>query len=175
MFTGVLLISNSAGKRRHDTSRRVTLLTRSRYDHLSLVASLSSDPAFHWCLAPGCNSGQLHATDNPILACGACSYRQCVRHKTAWHEGETCEEYDDRVSGRRAAAEEEASNAKITETTKACPNCNTRIEKNQGCDHMTCKICKYQFCWACRCDWVKAASDAKYHESFCKYYRPYGD
>jgi hypothetical protein len=30
--------------------------------------------------------------------------------------------------------------------TKACPKCHQRIEKNQGCDHMTCR-CGYEFYW----------------------------
>ena len=27
--------------------------------------------------------------------------------------------------------------------------CKTRIEKNLSCNHMTCFLCKYEFCWAC--------------------------
>merc|ERR1719215_1986294 len=29
---------------------------------------------------------------------------------------------------------------------KKCPKCNEYIEKNGGCDHMTCR-CKHQFWW----------------------------
>jgi uncharacterized protein YacL len=27
--------------------------------------------------------------------------------------------------------------------------CKTKVEKNEGCNHMTCIICKYEFCWFC--------------------------
>jgi hypothetical protein len=32
---------------------------------------------------------------------------------------------------------------------KSCPNCFTKIIKNGGCNHMTCTICKYEWCWIC--------------------------
>ena len=34
-------------------------------------------------------------------------------------------------------------------SVEPCPNCNVYIEKNSGCDKMTCQKCKYEFCWAC--------------------------
>lgn len=30
---------------------------------------------------------------------------------------------------------------------KACPNCKVNIEKNGGCDHMTCRQCRHEFSW----------------------------
>jgi len=37
--------------------------------------------------------------------------------------------------------------------TKECAKCASTIEKNGGCNHMTCKKCKYEFCWVCLADW----------------------
>jgi len=37
----------------------------------------------------------------------------------------------------------------ILANTRKCPACNARIEKNQGCNHMTCRMCKHDFCWIC--------------------------
>ncbi|OMJ74328.1 hypothetical protein SteCoe_26777 [Stentor coeruleus] len=32
---------------------------------------------------------------------------------------------------------------------KYCPKCDSPIEKNGGCFHMTCQHCTYEFCWDC--------------------------
>ena len=31
---------------------------------------------------------------------------------------------------------------------KSCPNCTIGIEKDGGCDHMTCAACRYEFYWS---------------------------
>ena len=41
----------------------------------------------------------------------------------------------------------------ILENTKKCPKCNTRIEKNQGCNKVSCKQCGHHFCWICQGPW----------------------
>ena len=44
---------------------------------------------------------------------------------------------------------EEETKKWLEENTKRCPNCGANINKNGGCNHMTCKNCGYEFCWLC--------------------------
>lgn len=43
----------------------------------------------------------------------------------------------------------------IMANTKQCPQCQKPIEKNQGCNHMTCKMCRHEFCWLCMGKWTE--------------------
>ena len=46
-------------------------------------------------------------------------------------------------------AEKEFLKWKKKRRVKRCPKCNIYTEKNEGCNHMTCVSCKYQWCWLC--------------------------
>lgn len=41
----------------------------------------------------------------------------------------------------------------IAANTQECTKCHSTIEKNGGCNHMTCKKCKQEFCWICMGEW----------------------
>lgn len=61
-------------------------------------------------------------------------------------------------AARRAAnepTEEERANEEWRRrNTAPCPRCNRNIEKNQGCNHMTCPApCNNNFCWICLGNW----------------------
>lgn len=43
--------------------------------------------------------------------------------------------------------------------THACPKCFASIEKNGGCNHMTCPTCNYEFCWICLKEWEIHGTD----------------
>ncbi|GAX11563.1 hypothetical protein FisN_22Lh256 [Fistulifera solaris] len=37
--------------------------------------------------------------------------------------------------------------------TRPCPKCQAPIQKSDGCNHMTCRGCRYEYCWICSGDW----------------------
>jgi hypothetical protein len=125
-----------------------------RYDKLATRAALSAIPNFRWCISPdGCDGGHIHEPPpgrgpRTLFECSDCGYKHCTAHQTEWHEGETCEQYTKRTS-RNIAAEEQASSKEVERISKACPGCDSKIEKIDGCNHMTCAKCRYEFCWCC--------------------------
>lgn len=132
-----------------DIQRSATPSTFRTYDNLSTRAALSALTDFAWCLSPTCASGQENTSNANFMHCMACNYQQCLSHRVPWHVGETCAQYD----ARTQHGEEEAQTAKmLDDVSKTCPNpkgCGCRIQKIDGCDHMTCRRCRWEFCWRC--------------------------
>ncbi|KAF8603501.1 hypothetical protein BDV93DRAFT_508432 [Ceratobasidium sp. AG-I] len=115
-----------------------------RYETLLLRRTLQAEPNFVWCKSTACQQGQLHESGAraPIVICQACRARSCFTHQVPWHTGQTCAQYDaQRASRARETQDNLASEAYIRQHAKACPNaaCGRNIEKNDGCDHMTCR------------------------------------
>lgn len=110
------------------------------------MEALSSDPEYCSCQVPGCGSGQLmnQRTADSYMICRDCHGRTCIKHQMLWHEGLTCAEIDKRQAETRRL-EIEANDAYLAVNTKTCPNpsCLRPIEKNGGCQHMTCELPLY--------------------------------
>jgi hypothetical protein len=99
-------------------------------------------PNFRWCIGPGCTFGQEHpdsSTTQPIIICSACGFISCSQHNVPWHSGQTCEEFEKvRLAGR--SKEEKKTEKIIKSIAKRCPGCKRFINKNGGCNHMSCKL-----------------------------------
>lgn len=105
--------------------------------------SLEKMEGYAKCLGPNCDSGQIHGSghDQPIMTCPECHFKTCYTHMVPWHTDKTCAEYDEEQRECARREQEEASKRLVAETSKACPNpsCGCSIEKDGGCDHMTCQ------------------------------------
>jgi hypothetical protein len=157
-------------------------LTFQRFDNLLFRRTVESMPEFLWCSGENCGSGQIHVggTDTPIMRCNGCNHKTCAVHKVSYHDGLSCTEYDASIAKAEAEAGSEAlQQAWKDRMTKPCPNCETPIEKNEGCCHMTCANkqanCKHEFCWHCSAPWKEGMlgrRGAHYHEKTCSRYAP---
>ena len=54
----------------------------------------------------------------------------------------------------------------IAKTTKPCPKCNSSIERDGGCRHITCFICKHEFFWCCLRSF-RVEEEARLHRKLC--------
>ena len=81
-------------------------------------------------------------SDVKFLTCPTCGTEVCFNCRNTWHgENVSCK---DALQG-----DLEEWVTKNKDNVSFCPCCKTRIEKNMGCNHMTCGFCSYEFCWAC--------------------------
>lgn len=98
-------------------------------------------PNRKWCIKPDCPHyvEKNSLEDNNKVGC-ICGQEMCFACGNAWHEGMSCEE----------AVDKDYQEYEKNVIVKKCPKCLAKIEKNEGCNHITCTRCKYEFCWVCR-------------------------
>ncbi|OBA15656.1 uncharacterized protein OGAPODRAFT_88136 [Ogataea polymorpha] len=87
----------------------------------------------------------------PIVQC-ANGHRFCFACMSEDHAPATCAVVRKWI---QTCEDETETSHWITANTKDCPKCSSPIEKNGGCNHMTCGECHYQFCWICLGDWSR--------------------
>ncbi|PHH49372.1 E3 ubiquitin-protein ligase arih1 [Ceratocystis fimbriata CBS 114723] len=134
---------------------------KARYYDLMNTAHYSDDPDFMWCVNGDCQYGQIHPPNATKVQCSRCSQVMCFHHRGPWHQGQTCAQNDART--------DTATDEWLQDNTKPCPKCQTPIEKNGGCYHMTCSSCRFEFCWDCLCDWVYANFNLQRHRPSCRF------
>lgn len=57
--------------------------------------------------------------------------------------------FEEKQRQKQLLKDEEENQKWLNNNTKQCPQCKAPIYKNGGCNHMTCRNCKYEFCWIC--------------------------
>jgi len=146
-----------------------------RYDVLVLRRLLQSYDDFRWCKRAECGTGQIHASGAaaPVMTCSECRFKSCFTHDVPWHDGVTCNDFTVMLLNNV----DKATTAYFSSVTKPCPGCNKSIEKNGGCDHMTCRRpggCGHEFCWLCLAPYNEILRQGNhFHRTTCQFYAPY--
>ena len=115
---------------------------------------LMSDKNIKFCPTPDCDGyAERKSKDKKYVKCNF-GHDFCFECLNAPHGDKKCEELIDKGF-------EDWKSHKIV---KRCPKCQMWTEKNEGCNHMTCVECKFQWCWLCQ----KEYSSNHYSYGSCK-------
>lgn len=113
------------------------LLPPHAYAQFDLYLSRSfieESKTLRYCPSPGCDRVAVGSAVSTVK-CTACLAPFCFRCGEEGHELVSCVQLG--VWALKCQNESETANW-ILVNTKKCPKCQTRIEKNQGCNHITC-------------------------------------
>ncbi|ORY45994.1 IBR-domain-containing protein [Rhizoclosmatium globosum] len=140
--------------------------TAAKYSALQLNSFVNDSPSLVFCPAPDCQnaiscpaaaklpppSSILPAHLNSIIPTVSCScgHSFCFSCSLPAHQPAPCGLI--KLWLTKCADDSETANW-ICANTKDCPKCSSAIEKNGGCNHMTCRKCRHEFCWICSADW----------------------
>ena len=136
-------------------------LLKERYLHFLGKALIESNPKYRFCPGIDCpyvvsidRLKKLGAVEVVVCTCGKTMCFSCGQEP---HAPATCKMV---AEWQRKLADEGESANWVNANTKPCPNCGTAIEKNGGCNHITCFKCNSHFCWICLHDWAKHGANA---------------
>ncbi|XP_057216009.1 E3 ubiquitin-protein ligase RNF14-like [Triplophysa rosa] len=144
-----------------------------RYDRLLLQSSLDRMEDVVYCPRKSCCTPVMLEPKTSLAICPSCRYAFCTICNRGYHALSQCiataeeikrlrEEYLAASEIRKKSLEKrfgkhviqrEVENYFSTEwlkdNSKKCPSCGTHVQKDKGCNRMTCTSCWKKFCWVC--------------------------
>jgi len=135
-----------------------------KYNRFVAKNYAETNPNIKWCPEPDCgcvvdgkNAGYICNVDNehaPTVTCEN-GHRFCFNCNKPAHAPATCamvKEWEKRNADQGG----DETMIWVQLHSSPCPKCQMAIQKNQGCNHMTCRPpvgCGYDFCWVCKSKW----------------------
>ena len=110
-----------------------------KYKKYKLELEIINDPNKKFCPYPNCNSyAVLQNIKNKYVKC-LNNHKFCFLCLEKPHGKVSCNEKLDKS----------IINYSKNNFIKKCPHCGIITEKSEGCNHITCSKCSYQWCWLC--------------------------
>ena len=155
-----------------------------RYEQQLLETQLESMADVVTCPRVDCQCPTMIDRETNLGQCPACSFAFCIYCKATYHGVSPCKfktkeqrgildkyakaSHDERLFMERRYGKKQlttmsanlASEDYLADKAKMCPHCNAPIEKNEGCNKITCWRCSTNFCWLCG---IKLAASNPYH------------
>ncbi|KAE9550950.1 hypothetical protein FO519_005839 [Halicephalobus sp. NKZ332] len=124
------------------------------YQRVLINSFVECNKLLKWCPAANCgrviklNNAEFRAV--PVTC--VCDYTFCFNCSNEWHEPIDCELLS---KWRKKCTDDSETSNWLHANTKDCPKCHITIEKDGGCNHMTCRsvTCRFEFCWTCLGPW----------------------
>eukprot|EP00040_Diaphanoeca_grandis_P013319 m.67350 g.67350 ORF g.67350 m.67350 type:complete len:521 (+) comp23799_c0_seq2:145-1707(+) len=126
--------------------------TLSKYQTAIARVFVQGNKRVKFCPAPNCEHAIRVSSVAAFPVTCKCGHKFCFKCCQPPHDPVRCEMLHFWL--KKCEDDSETSNW-IAANTKECPKCRATIEKNGGCNHMTCNnsSCKYDFCWFCLGPW----------------------
>ncbi|XP_015427697.1 PREDICTED: cullin-9 [Myotis davidii] len=130
----------------------------SKYEKALLRGYVDSCSNLTWCTNPqGCDRILCRQGLGSGTTCSKCGWASCFNCSfPEAHYPASCGHMSQWVDdgGYYDGMSVEAQSKHLAKLiSKRCPSCQTPIEKNEGCLHMTCAKCNHGFCWRCLKSW----------------------
>jgi len=126
--------------------------SKRKYSFFYLRSFVEGSKLLQWCPAPGCTKAVecFDASSSSLNVACSCGFEFCFNCGEECHRPVNCAMRRKWII--KNSAESENLNW-ILANSKPCPKCKRPIEKYHGCMHMTCVLCKHEFCWLCLGPW----------------------
>ena len=142
-----------------------------RWNSFMIRSFVDQNRSARWCPRPGCEYAVEYPGGGAIDVCCPCGpFLFCFGCGLESHRPATC------LDAKRWQEKNSAESENVTwimANTKQCPKCGVNIEKNQGCNHMSCRKqtggCGHEFCWLCLGDWKEHGANTGGYYNCNKY------
>lgn len=114
----------------------------SKWKEFLLRQFVDQEKQYRFCPGPDCDVVVVSLGDTGPVKC-ICDTSFCFGCGDEPHVPALCADFEKwkRIFG--------SSEFWVAKNSKPCPRCGVPIEKNQGCNHIHCSQCEFDFCWIC--------------------------